>query len=352
MNENEKYDICIVGGGLAGSTLSFNLGSKLNACIVEKKPLDELGSDPCGNAVHRSWFNSNKIKPKPFDFNAVASEVNSIDVHFPGERWQSYLSSNRTGLVIDKEKYVRNTLEASLNNGSDMLQGNAEPIYKDGRVQRIEVDGKKVKAEVYVDASGPSAVLRNHYLPNPKGSLFRGYREIINCQLSEKSFHGFQNGPNSAFWAFPMGERTNIGGAAFRNGVKLKESTKKLKNKLGFDDAEILRSDFGSIPSYRPINMVRENMVAIGDAGFTVNPITGGGIGPTVKASNILAEVLKKDISPKEFQEKYLEEVAKEYEKNYRLSRLFLKLQPLLWKQAAKWALKIFYGGRKVKDRS
>lgn len=352
MKENESYDVCIVGGGLGGSTLAFNLSSKLDVCIVEKKPFEELGSDPCGNAVHKSWFDSDGIGPKPSDFGAVASEVDSIEVHFPEEKWRSNLPPGRTGFIIDKKKYVRSALEASLDDGADLFQGSAKPVYEDGGVRGVKVDGKKLRAEVYVDASGPSAVLRTQFFPNPKGALFRGYREIVDRRLPEESLHGFQDGPNSAFWAFPMGERTNVGGAAFRDGVKLKKGTEKLKNKLGFGEGEVLEADFGSILSYRPIDLVRGNTIAIGDAGFTVNPVTGGGIGPTVKASNILAETLKKGDSPTDFQDKYREEVAGGYERNYQLSRLFLKLQPLLWKRATKWALKMFYGGKKVEEKS
>lgn len=346
----EDYDICIVGGGLAGSVLASNLSPQFDLCIVEKKRIDDLGSDPCGNAVHRSWFDSDGIAPTPPDFGAVCTEADSIFVHLDGERWRADLSPERRGLVIDKEKYVKGALESALDLGTDFIRGNAKPVFEDGKVRKLKADGTAIEARVYVDASGMSAVLRNNFLSVPKGAFFQGYREILDHGLSQESWHVFQDDPDSVFWAVPMGSRTNIGGAVFRDGVRLKRDIKRLKSRLGFEGTEILEADFGSIPSYRPIELVHGNTVAIGDAGFTVNPITGGGMGPTVRSANILAETFKNGENLENFQHRYLQEVASGYEKNYLLSRFLLSLQPFFWKRVARWALKKFYGGTKVEE--
>lgn len=340
------YEVCIAGCGIAGSTLALNLASDFDVCVIERKPIGKLGCKPCGNSVHRAWFEFDGVEPKPSDFDAVSSAVDSIDLCLSGIRMRADLPQERTGLVLNKRRYVRRSLEASLDGGSDFIQGRAEPVLANGKVREVRADGKKVKAEVYVDASGVSAVMRKHFLPTPSGAFFRGYRETVDGELEEKSWHVYQDGPGSAFWASPSGKKTNIGGVAFRDGAKLKNGVRRLKNEIGLEVKEVLDSGFGSIPSHRPVPLVHENVVSIGDSGFTANPLTGGGIGPSVKTSNLLAYSLRRNEGLGNFEEKYLEEVAGSYERNYWLSRLLLKLQPLIWKRVAMWAFEKFYGGK------
>lgn len=90
--------------------------------------------------------------------------------------------------------------------------------------------------------------------------------------------------------------------------------------------------------------------MAIGDAGLTANPLTGGGIGPTMRAANLLANALQDGEDLEKFQRKYMTEVASGYERNYYLSRALLRLQRLVPERVARWAFKKFYGGKPVED--
>jgi flavin-dependent dehydrogenase len=87
-------------------------------------------------------------------------------------------------------------------------------------------------------------------------------------------------------------------------------------------------------------------MVALGDAGFTVNPLTGGGIGPTVRAANMLAEILKRDNGEiGEFDRVYHKEIGTAYEQYYWVNRLLMLARRPFWRWLPKWAFRRYYGG-------
>lgn len=166
---------------------------------------------------------------------------------------------------------------------------------EDSKVLNLKTGGGKITARVYIDASGVDALLRKHFREITSGCFFTGYSEVVGRELGDGTCHVFQKDPNCAFWVFPKGSKTNIGGGFFReDDTDLKTEIGKLKKDLGLE-GEVLDSGYAPLPSAKPIDLVYRNTVAIGDAGVTVNPLTGGGIGPTLKAVTILADTLRKE---------------------------------------------------------
>ena len=108
---------------------------------------------------------------------------------------------------------------------------------------------------------------------------------------------------------------------------------------MGLGRAKTLDRGYGLIPSYRPIRLVYDNVVAIGDAGFTVNPITLGGIGPSVLVSNMLAESLRRGEDMDVFEAEYWKSMGNRFEKFYHVNHALRRAWLPLW-----WATKAYYG--------
>ncbi len=346
MDEDLSCNVCIVGCGIAGSVLAYNLDPRISVIAIERKPLNSLGEDPCGNAVHKSWFDEDWIKPKPADFGAVASVTDSVRLNFPNEALEARLDQGREGIVLNKGDYVKGSLNRAIEDGVKLIQGVARPVLKYGKVNYINVDGRRVESDIYVDASGPAAVIRSNFFSLPQDALFKGYREIIECDHDIHAWQIYQFDRVSAYWAFPFERGLNLGGVAFGGDPDLKEGVEKVKEMWDWVDAKVNHSGYGWIISYKPIGLVYENLVAIGDAGVTVNPVTGGGIGPSVKAASLLAHYINSGESLEKFQKRYMKEIAGNYEKLYYSSRIMHNLQKFSWKRIAKWAFRKFYNGR------
>jgi digeranylgeranylglycerophospholipid reductase len=131
------------------------------------------------------------------------------------------------------------------------------------------------------------------------------YREIreVKEQISEPDFcEIFVNqkfSPGGYFWIFPEGgTKVNVG-----LGVAMSKGFPNPKNRLYenvlsrpfFRGSSILNGGGGHVPTRRPINcMVGNSILIVGDAACQVNPIHGGGMGPSMMAGTIAGETIIK----------------------------------------------------------
>ncbi|MBE0447831.1 MAG: NAD(P)/FAD-dependent oxidoreductase [Actinobacteria bacterium] len=323
------YDVCIVGGGIAGSSLAYQLAPDFNVCVIEKKGLDEVGRKPCPGAVERSWFKGFS----PEDFGAAALRIKSMRLSVGGRS----LRVNFDGYVLNRHRFCRGLLEAALGEGFEWVRGRAEPSFKDG-ISHVRADERRIDAEVYVDASGSSAVLRGCYLPNRREMFALGYMETIDGGDGGDELDIHLLNHREVGWIFPAEHSTNVGYVtAGARGLDFRK-LRSFKREIGLGGARVLERGQKLIPSYKPIRLVYDNVVAIGDAGFTVNPITCGGIGPSIAVANMLAESLKRGKSLEAFEAKYWRSLGKKFEKLHHVNRVLRKGWLPLW-----WAVRTYY---------
>jgi flavin-dependent dehydrogenase len=308
-----KYDVCIVGAGIAGSSLAYELASGFDVCLIEEKGLDDVGKKPCPGAVEGSWFK----RFSPDDFNASVLRISSMRLSFGGRS----LRVKFIGHVIDRHRFCEGLLEAAFAEGCEWLRGRAEPRFEVG-IDTVAADGTRISADVYVDASGSSAVLRRHYLQNNPEMFSLGCMETVEGGDMGDELDVHLLNARETGWVFPAEHSTNVGYVgAGACGSGFEEKLNSFKEEIGLGEARIIERGYGLIPSYRPIKLVYHNMVAIGDAGFTINPITCGGIGPSIYASNMLAGSIRRGDGLDAFESEYWRFLGKKYSRLYYISR-------------------------------
>lgn len=308
-----RYDVCIVGAGIAGSSLAYELAFDFDVCLVEERKLGDVGRKPCPGAVESSWFKSFS----PDDFGASVLRINSMRLSFGGRS----LRAKFDGHVIDRHRFCKWLLEAAFAEGCEWMRGRAEPRFKEG-IDHVRVGDRRITANTYVDASGSSAVLRRHYLQNKPEMFSFGCMETVEGgDLGDELDIHLLNGRETG-WVFPAEHSTNVGFVgAGAQGSSFERKLASFKGEIGLGEARTIDRGYGLIPSYKPIRLVYDNLVAIGDAGFTINPITCGGIGPSIYAANMLAESLKRGERLDAFEDEYWEFLGKKYLKLFYISR-------------------------------
>jgi len=345
----KAYDVCVVGAGIAGSSFAYNVAGDLDACVIERDGPEEVGNKPCGEGVHKYWFGRG-VRPNPWDLGAAVQDIRRIELNLQGESLKVELGPDREGLMLDRKKFVREAFSFALDHGCEHVRAEARPKFEGKRVSHVEAGKGRIRARLYVDASGASAVIRGRYVPNRAGAFALGYRELIEHELGDESWHVYVPNNREAYWVFPKGGATNVGYATVMRDADYLAKLEGFKRKIGLGNGRVIDAGAAPIPIHRPIDLVYENAVAIGDAGFTVNPAAGGGIGPSVWAANLLADTLKEGRDLGDFERRYWDRVGAPYLRYYWLMRLIRS--GLAWKRVVRWALQHFYGANLSKGGS
>ncbi len=317
-----RSDLIVIGAGTAGS-MAARTAAELgfNVCLIDKKEQKEIGDKVCGEAVGKHHFDELGVSPPRS--NELASMVIGVDIHSPDDQTVFRVRGKGIyGFMINRHEFGQRLLNEALDRGAK-LHDNAvveNIIIEKGMVVGVKLKGKKhneerkVQAKVVIDACGFQDVLKKQLPPDwriEKGikgeDVAAAYREIrgLSHKVEEPEYiricFSQKASPGGYCWIFPKGENlVNVG-----LGVQMKEgfpNPKKMlyQNVLSkplFLDSKVLKGGGGLVPTRRPMsNMVGNGILFVGDAAYQPNPVHGGGIGPSMVAGKLAAQVACKGI--------------------------------------------------------
>ncbi len=201
-------------------------------------------------------------------------------------------------------------------------------IVEDGKVLGIDTSKGRFYGDLVIDAAGCESKVRSslpeefgvqaHPKENEKFFVYRAfYNKASNEDVQDKyKVCLLPEGKLGIGWVASEEEYTDLLIGRFQefdmDEVERTASVYRAKNPtLG---TEVKRGGyFAQIPVRQPISkMVADGYAAIGDSAFMTVPIIGSGIGNTLKASPILAEVIIKNKG-----KEYTADVLWEYQKNF-----------------------------------
>ena len=341
----EKYDAIIVGAGTAGCLAAKTVAEKgLKVCLVEKKKREEIGEKICGDALgeHHLTFLGFE-KPTGGELEA---KIDGLKIYSPDENTVFTIADKDfKGYLLNRRLFGQWLLKKATDKGA-LLQDNMNfrsPIIEKGAVVGITVKNMKtgkvteMSSKVVVDATGYFGMVRKQ-LPAELGierdianeDVEACYREIR--QLKQESentrfceiYLNQKASPGGYIWIFPKGgARVNVGiGACMRPNYPNPKTQlyKTAFKKPIFEGSVVLTGGAWFDPVRRPIdNMVSNGVMLVGDAASLVNPIHGGGIGPSMLSGYLagqqIVEALSKGEPTKEalwgYNKKYIDTYGK-----------------------------------------
>lgn len=321
----EKFDVIVVGAGTAGClTAKTAAQAGLKVCLVEHKKSEEVGEKVCGDALGEHHLKNLGLEKPQGD--ELEKRIEGIKIYSPNsETVFTIAHEDFVGYLLNRRLFGQWLLRKAVDEGAVLMDSTQclEPIiekhYATGIVAKNLKTGKdsRLLGRAIVDASGFVGAVR-HRLPKEFGidnevakeDVEACYREIRQLkQEAENSkyceiYLNQQVTPGGYTWVFPKsGARVNVG-----LGICMRRDFPNPKNQLYkhvltrplFEGSLLLTGGAWYDPTRRPLdNMVGNGIIITGDAACLVNPIHGGGIGPSMisgdLAAKTIAEALEKD---------------------------------------------------------
>lgn len=310
---SDKYDCIVVGAGPAGSMAAKEMAENdVNVLLLEKHP--EIGVPlSCAEAISFSGLTDFV----PIDPEWICTQVHKVLLISPSNI-KMELHHPNAGFILNRKLFDKRLSEKAVSCGA-CLKVNAQAVgllkNKKGEFcgvrvletcsERSESDGKEkeYEAKVIIGADGvESYVARWAGMDfclglDQIGSSAQYLLDQVEVEPDCTEFYlGQTLAPRGYAWVFPKGNsRANVGLVIASDRSKEKKAKEYLDEFVTkrFYNFKVAESMMGGIPCFdRHKNLVRENVLLVGDAGRVVDSLSGAGISTALLSGKIAGSVV------------------------------------------------------------
>ncbi|MCX8158481.1 MAG: NAD(P)/FAD-dependent oxidoreductase [Candidatus Diapherotrites archaeon] len=316
----ENYDVIIVGCGPAGLRAAKVLAeNKINVLALDKK--QEIGVPVrCGEGLGLGWFKRLNLKPN----SAWAVQpIKGAALYSPTGKKVEIRFEEVSGYILERrmfEKYLAR--EAALKGACIKVKHHVLDVKRKG--SKVEVFGKylgdefKYSANIIIAADGVDSLTARRLGLNTTNKLVdidSGFQyEMAGIDFEDPDlihlYFGNEVAPRGYVWLFPKGDHeanVGVGIAGYREETAKYYLDKFISSRESLAKGSIIHINSGAVPVGGFLdNMVLDNLLVCGDAAHQVDPTHGGGIGLSMEAATIAAEVAVEAIKKVDYSQKFL----------------------------------------------
>ncbi|MEM2918001.1 MAG: NAD(P)/FAD-dependent oxidoreductase [Candidatus Altiarchaeota archaeon] len=322
---NDSYDVVIIGSGPAGATTAIYAAKNANVLLLDKHT--EIGSPKrCGEGVGVRLFNELNI---PKDRRFINKEIYGFIAYAPDKTKIKLRYDEISGYIIERKIFDKFLASEAARAGADVFADTKASLWKEnGKIVGVNAiqfgEEIKIRAKIVVAADGVDSVIAreagiNSTLAQVHLDSCMEY-EMANIAIDEPDlihiYLGNEVAPRGYCWVFPKdNDRANVGIGI--SGTSKEKNAKFYLDKFineneGLRNGSILEVNVGAVPVGGLLKeLVRDNLLVVGDAARQVNPIHGGGIYEAMSAGRIAGEKIAKAIAENDIK------ILKEYERDW-----------------------------------
>jgi digeranylgeranylglycerophospholipid reductase len=321
-----ETDVLVIGAGPAGSSTAKHAAlNGAEVILMDKK--SEIGSPKrCAEGVSKEGLKKLGIEPNS---RWVTKELSGVRLISPNgtDVWmkEDQVKLPEAGYILERKVFDKfMAMDAARAGATIMIKTLARGMRKDydGYIVSCESMGEdfEIKAKIVIGADGPeSRVGRWGGLKTavkPKNMESGIQFEMVGLEMEDPDVIEFYFGsvaPGGYAWIFPKGDDIANVGLGIVSTVTDKSAYEHLvefvKNCPATQNAQPVELNVGGDPvGGMTKNLVKDNLMIVGDAAGHVNPLTGGGIITALEAGMYAGEVAAAAVKEDNFSEKRLKE--------------------------------------------
>ena len=314
----EKYDVVVIGGGPAGSTVAKELAEQGKRVLVLEKRKEIGFPNHCSGLVSKEFISFAGV-----DNSIVLNKIKGASFYSYSNKIISFKDNKTHAVVIDRTAFDKRVAKKAMQNGAVYLFNvSVKSIERIGKRLHIHYENRSiqtVEAPLLVIASGAhSSVLRLAGFKRVRGETIRTLQVEGTVSLPDEDiaylYINNEISPNWFAWAIPLGGgkvRIGIGSDRGENLLPLFDALKKRWVLLKGKKINIESSVAWLIPIGFMDRPFKENIVVVGDAARAVKPFSGGGLHTGLISAHIASQVLLTALSKKDYSEKMLSNYAR-----------------------------------------
>ncbi len=298
-----KYDVVVVGAGIAGPIIARNVARKGYSVILIDKKWAIGTPKQCAEGISVKVFEKYGI---PYDRRFINREVYGAKLYSPSGYELEMRYKDVSGVILERKVFDKMLAYYAAKAGADVLARTeaVDVIRRDGRVAGIKAKHEDEPVEIYADvivaADGVESTIArkagiNTYAPPHEFDSSYEYEMLIEGYDPDLIHLWFGNevAPRGYVWVFPKDEdRANVGiGINSDNPQTAKYYLDKWLGENRIPAKKILEVNVGVVPVGGFVKeLVKDNVLVVGDAARQVNPMHGGGMGEAMEAGTIASE--------------------------------------------------------------
>lgn len=356
---DKEYDVIVVGAGPSGTTAARFAALQGVSVLVLEKDRDVGYPVRCGEAVSKEGI-------EPFiapDSKWIASTINSFVLVAPDET-EVKINFSRTGYILERRIFDYELGKLATKAGAQILTKAYvyDLLWNDGKISgvKFEHNGEKyeVRAKIVIGADGVESRI-GRFAGIKTATKISDMECCVQFTVSNISvdpnscyfYFGQNYSPGGYLWIFPKGsDSANVGLGIGGDKAKLRSPISYMNSFIEkkFPFVSKLTMISGGVPcSFTLKEILKDNLMLVGDAARQVNPLSGGGIVSGMIGGSIAGEIAGKAIRENNFKliNKYPklwhERVGKRHEIYYKIKNAIYNFSDETLNSIAHSAIKI-----------
>jgi len=337
------YDVVVIGAGPAGSTTARYAAENGASVLILERDREPGIPVRCAEGVSH-----NGIAPFiKIDKRWIAAEIDVAKLNAP-DGTTAEMHNNGKGYILERRIFDTALCELACSQGADLLTkaDATNLIWENDRISGVKFNyigqQKEVKCNIVIGADGVEsrvgrwAGIKTDVALKDIDTCIQYTVAGLNIRKDMlEMYFGNEVTPGGYVWIFPKSSETaNIGlgvaGHRTQNGGPKKYLDAFMQK--NFPEAKITYTVYGGVTVADTLKeIVKDNIMLVGDAARQVNPLTGGGIVQGMIAGKIAGEVAAEGVKAGKYDKKFLSKYRKGW--NKRLG----KNQTLMYKMKSKF---------------